>query len=289
MKLYTREELKQQQADGSLAVSNFPSFEKYEDRWEKASKLMSGLDLDYYLGLHTGDAVDEVEISDWQDDEIPDKSFAVRHSGPIMGFDIDTMIGPKDWYRDKKDDQKVGDYVIRKKLYLYEWTQRGYDKYLANGGERNEELEFFLEMHRDYKPILDHYYQQCFVDQQDSIERLLHKMMIIEYSHPTADDSNITEHRKHNTERFGDSHCDETLCGIHMGENIQEFEALNTCTDEWMPVNLTGSEFLFFFSEHGEQSGWKPTYHRMIHQPNTELQTRYVIIFDLQARYKGEE
>ena len=287
MKLYNKQELKQQQSDGSLAITSFEPSERYADKWKRCSSMMSSLTPELFYSMNSFILDDQPSEEKWADENIPDKSYATRYSGPMFGCDWDYMVGPEDW-NDAHDKPKVGDYVLRKKIYFYAWSEEKYQMYLDQGNPRNPDIEYFLEMHLDYKDILDHYYQECFTDQADDIERLLYKMMIIEYSCPTANADNIRAHLAFNTSRFGDSHCDETLCGLHMGENIQEVEAQSTLTKEWIPAKLVDSQFLFMFSEHAERSGWTPTYHRMIPNKETNLTTRYVIVFDLQARYKEE-
>ena len=115
--------------------------------------------------------------------------------------------------------------------------------------------------------------------------------MVIEYSHPTANAGNILEHKKHNTERFGDIHCDETLGGLHLGENVVEFYIENHITKERKYVKeLSENNTLWFFGEYSERSGWQPSMHGMMHNSQyNKIGKRYSIIFDLQARYKGEE
>jgi hypothetical protein len=111
--------------------------------------------------------------------------------------------------------------------------------------------------------------------------------MIIQYNTPIATEETRVQHRKFNTERFGDEHCDETLGGLHLGENYAEFRAKNTKSNKWELIHqLTENKMLWMFGENAERSGLIPTYHGMQHNPGKDLNTRYSIIFDLQARYK---
>lgn len=286
-KLYTREELKQQQATGELPFFE-GSPELLAERWENAGRLMEQLTPDFFYAYNDFLDDDRPTHDTWQEEGIPDKSYADRYSGPVFGCDWDYMVGPHDWYR-TEDEPKLHDYVLRKKIYIYDWSKEKYEMAQRYGAPRTPELEYFFKLHEEYKQVLDYYYAECFADQASNIEKLLYKMMIIQYVCPTADETNITEHRKHNTERFGPDHCDETLCGLHLGENVTEFEYKNTLTEEWEPANITDNKLLMFFSEHAEKSGWKPIYHRMIHNPDTNEKIRYSIIFDLQARYKEED
>lgn len=281
MKLFNRSELKHLQDTGEWPVNACDLLStKYANRWEMCERLFDKMDHDKfeYYNSH-----DEHNIEDWADENIPDKSYAKRHGGPTFSYDVDYMIGPYDW--DSAPAERIGDYVMRKKVYLMGWTGEHYQKY----AEKFPELEYFIEMHKDYMPVLEHYYNECFTDQIDTIDRVMYKLMVIQYTTPTATEENRTEHRKHNTERFGADHCDETLGGLHLGENYVEFEAQNVKTGDWTNIDgLNKNQALWMFSEHAEYSGWKPTYHRMIHNPEPSLGDRYSIIFDLQARYKEE-
>lgn len=286
-KFYTREELKQQQETGEIAFFESDS-PLLAERWNKCARLMAQLTPDFFMAYNNFLYDEPPEYEKWHEDGIPEKSYADRYSGPVFGCDWDYMVGPHDWYR-TDEDPKLNDFVLRKKIYIYDWSYRQYEAAREHAyAPRNPELEYFFKLHAEFKEVLQYYYTVCFADQAPNIEKLLYKMMVIEYSHPTADDTNITEHRKFSTERFGDSHCDETLCGIHLGENITEFVYENTLTGEWTPANITDNKLLMFFSEDSEKSGWMPLYHGMRHNPETNLKTRYAIIFDLQARYKEE-
>lgn len=280
-KLYTKDELKQLEKTGELALADSDLLAtKFADRFEMAAKLFEKLDTVKFLELNEIDPTDEPNIEDWKDENIPDKSYAVKHQGPVFGFDIDTMVGPKDWY---DEDANTGDRVTRRKCYIYNWTQEKLQQSFP-------ELEYFTELHAAFVPVLEHYMKECFTDQLERVKFNLYKLMVIEYSHPTATEETIVEHRKHNTERFGDIHCDETLCGLHLGENYVEFYIENHLTGERKHVEgLDQNKALQFFGEFSQQSGWQPGYHGMMHNPNTNLGTRYSIIFDLQARYIGED
>jgi hypothetical protein len=254
--------------------------DKYKDRYQVIDSLFKKLSPELFFKISSFDGEDEPVIEDWADPNIPDKSYALKHQGPLIGYDIDTMTGPIDWYNEEAGQ---GDRVERRKLYIYDWTGEKLS-------EDFPELEYFVEMHADFKPVLEHYAKLCYKDQEPDWEKVLYKLMIIQYNVPVADDSNRVEHRKHNTERFGAEHCDETLGGLHLGENFVEFHAKNTASGEWQTFdNLTDNGTLWMFGEYAERSGWIPTYHGMTHNPDPSHDVRYSIIFDLQARYKGEE
>lgn len=243
---------------------------KYANRYDMASELFKVLSSDLFESLNHYE--DEVpNIHEWKDEDIPNKIYSTRHEGPCFGFDIDYMTGPHDW---ENEDNPIGDYVVRKKCYIYDWSAEKL-------GKTFPELEYFLEMHADFLPIMN---QGKELFPRSDIKKWLHKLMVIEYSTPTATPENVMEHRAFNTNRFGDSHCDETFAGLHLGENFREFQARNTFHDNWEYVDgLDKNSMLWMFGEDSQTCNWKPTYHRMI--PNVDTNgTRYSIIFDLQGR-----
>lgn len=274
--LYNLEELHDFQQQGLWPVAESALLsEKYADRFIMAERLFKKIDKDVFTQLHKDK---EYNISTSCDPNIPHKSFSHHHSGECFSFDQDYMASPEEWENDNP-----AEFVKRHKIYIYDWTR-------DNIQNSFEELDYFIDMHNDFKPVLEHYLHECYSDQSHTWEKNLYKLMIIEYNNPYATEDNITEHRKWNTERFGDEHCDETLGGLHLGENIIEFRAKNTKTQEWEFIDkLEENNTLWMFGEHAERSGWIPTYHGMTHNPINTNKNRYSIIFDLQARYKGDE
>lgn len=280
--LFDRKKLKEMQQTGEWPSAHSDILEQeFSDRYEMAERLFEKLDTDLYRNINDVAPDNLSEITLWEDSHIPDKSFNTLHSGPCFGFDVDTMVGPISWY---EENSGVNDYVERRKCYVYDWTDGYSDRY-----DELPEMRYFTKMHEKFKPVLDYYLDECFQDQSHTWQKNLYKLMVIQYNTPTADDTNRVAHRKHNTERFGASHCDETLGGLHLGENYQEFQVQNP-QGQWEYVpGLEKNETLWFFGEFSELSGWNPTYHRMILNPAPGLGTRYSFIFDLQARYLGEE
>ena len=278
--LFEKDTLKNMQATGKWPVIHSWVLEqKYYDRYERAGALFDVLNEDLFLALNDINDKQEPTINVVKDQNIPDKSYAHQHQGAVFGYDIDTMAGPESW----NSDAVGADYIERRKLYVYDWTKLKLPFEFP-------ELEYFIEMHQDFKPVLEHYAKECYADQKDTWQKNLYKLMIIQYNVPTATDSTRVAHRKHNTERFGDEHCDETLGGLHLGENFVEFQAKNTVTKKWEYIQgLDKNNMLWMFGEHAERSGWIPTYHGMTHNSDPQHDTRYSIIFDLQARYNGEE
>jgi|14_taG_2_1085336.scaffolds.fasta_scaffold00061_22 hypothetical protein len=279
--MYSKEQLLDNQNCAKLALEKSQALEtKFADRFNMAESLFAVLDKEKFIEYNDIDPNDPCRVETWQDDNIPDKSYSLNHIGPVFGFDIDTMIGPESWWN---EDCGVDDYVLRRKCYIYDWTSEKLK-------ENFPELKYFTDLHKEFVPVLQHYYNECFQDQHVDIAKTLHKLMIIEYSNPTANAGNIMEHKKHNTDRFGPTHCDETLGGLHLGENVVEFYVEDHITKECKHVTeLSENNILWFFGEFSERSGWQPSMHGMKHNPSDDTWKRYSIVFDLQARYKGEE
>jgi hypothetical protein len=279
--MYSKQELLDKQDKAELALEKSQALEtKFADRFDMAKSLFAVLDKQKFIECNDIDPTDPYKIEPWKDEDVPEKSFAFKHAGPVFGFDIDTMVGPESWYNEQSG---VDDYVLRRKCYIYDWTAEKLK-------EDFPELTYFTDLHKEFVPVLQHYYNECFEDQHADVSKRLHKLMVIEYSHPTANAGNIIDHKKHNTERFGDIHCDETLGGLHLGENVVEFYIENHLTNERKSVDgLSNNNTLWFFGEFSERSGWQPSMHGMAHNKNDNTWKRYSIIFDLQARYKGEE
>ena len=288
MELFKQSQLRSMQAAGTQVVTDSELLgSKYGDRWQVADQLMNQVNEEFHHKFNSFDPTNPLHKEKWEDENIPEKSYANKFVGPMFGCDLDYMIGPHDWDDGGENFKPIGDYVMRKKLYIYPWSRREYD----NQEHRSPELEYFMDLHADFMPVLEHYRDECFSDQNDNISKDLYKMMVVQYATPTATDLTRVSHRAWCTERFGPAHCDETLGGLHLGENYQEFQAQNSLTDEWefVPELDGSSRVVWLLSEFAEKSGWKPTEHRMIHNPDPSLDMRYMIGFDLQARYKGEE
>lgn len=288
MKLYNREELEDIQKQGDPITFKHPSLiEDFADRFDIAKQLFDKMNLRLARDCNNFTFEEEhgLRTTKWEDDEIPEKIFAHQNSGPAFSYDIDYMAGPVDWYSDH-DALKINDHVLRRKIYLYDWTR---ERAVSAGIILPEEMNFFLDMIDTFKPMLEYYRDECLYDQTDDIRFYMTKMMLIEYSTPNATNENRDEHRAHCMERFGDSHCDEALLGLHLGESIVQFEGQNCQTGEWMEVDgLNKDTGVFMFSEFSERSGWKPTYHRMIPDASrwNDADARYVIVVDYQCRYK---
>ena len=285
-KLYSAKELKRMQAEDILPLSDSAELAtKYAKKWEVSDDLMNRLDADFFYKFNSGKADDPPTYEKWENEEIPHKSYAHKYGGPVFSCDFDYMVGPEDW-NDSDDKKPVGDYVLRKKIYIYNWSREHYKMQQ----HRDPALEYLMDIHDSFRPVHEHYVNECFKDQNPNVKFHLFKLMLIQYSTPTANENNRVDHRWHNTDRFGPDHCDETLAGLHLGESYAEFQAQMPTSGEWADVtDLTKDKILFMFGEHSERSGWKPTFHRMSHNPDPRLGTRYSLIMDLQARYKGDE
>jgi len=250
----------------------------YADRYIQAKGLFEKLDTQMFSDI-CNIAGEPARLTEWHDQDLPNKIYSYRHEGPVIGYDEDIMVGPHDW---ENENNPIGDYVVRKKCYLYDWTGEKLSGISTELRSVLSELLYFVDMHADFLPVLDAGKAQY--DTQD-VKKFLHKLMVIEYSTPTATPDTVTAHREHNTQRFGPEHCDETLAGLHLGENYQEFQTQDANGNWNYHPGLSGSDMLWMHGEHSIASGFSPTYHRMIHNPDNWLGTRYSIIFDLQVRY----
>jgi|TARA_R110002124_G_C8861629_1_gene507052 hypothetical protein len=284
MKFLTNTELKEIQSTGGPVLFKHPLTTNFPDRLDKAKILFDKLTVPMFETLNNFEFEDEkgLRIEHWHDEDVPDKIYAHRYGGPAFGYDLDVMVGPKDWEGDS-DAKKVGDHVLRRKIYLFDWTR---ERMADANIKPTAEIEYFLDLLDVVKPILENYNEECLSDQKENVRFYLTKMMLIEYSTPFATDETVVEHRKFNSERFGPSHCDEALLGLHVGESIKEIQTRNHVNGDWtyLPDNDT---CLLLFGEDSANSDWNPTYHRMIHNPNDgSSDSRYVILIDYQARYK---
>jgi len=277
--LFTLEELHNNQQQGTWPVADSTLLStKYKDRFEVAKKLFEIVDQDFFEKYN-----EERNIKEWNDPLIPNKSYSHIYTGNAFSYDNDYMSGPISW-SDADDGVKSPEVVQRRKVYFYNWTEEELELYESIPPE----LTYFVEMHKDFKPVLDYYLYENYSDQAGLWENLvLYKLMVISYNIPSATEKNRIEHRKHCSERFGDEHCDETLGGLHLGENYSEFWAKNTKTNEKdIITDLAENKMLWMHGEHAEQSGFIPTFHGTIHNPQEDLDVRYSIIMDLQVRYK---
>ena len=85
------------------------------------------------------------------------------------------MVGPHDW----DSESKIGDYVQRRKAYIYDWTKDGLQ-------HTTEAISYFTGMHEAFKPVLEHYLYECYSDQLDLIDKLLYKKRVKEIAEPKA-------------------------------------------------------------------------------------------------------
>ena len=278
-KLFTLDELHDYQQKGTWPIADSSLLAtKYKNRWAVAKQLFKTVDTEFFKKYNN-----EHNIREWNDPIIPNKSYSHICEGEVFSCDDDYMSGPESW-KNSDDGVKSPDVVQRRKVYIYDWTEEN----IAQFGPVPAEFSYFMEMIKDFKPVLDHYLQEAYSDQSDQWEQLIvYKLMVISYNVPSATEKNRVEHRKHCSERFGDEHCDETLGGLHLGENYSEFWAKNTKTNERNIITeLAEDKMLWMHGEHTEQSGFIPTYHGVEHNPQEDLEERYSIIIDLQVSYK---
>ena len=165
------------------------------------------------------------------------------------------------------------EYVCRKKVYI---TNKNIFKYNEHGKD-NPHYKYFIEMKQDFDQVLEPYFDQHFPGCETDFWT---SMMLIEYACPFATEENAIEMRTFNTNVWGPEHCDETLAGLHIGEDVQEFQACANGEYRYIPELMDNHAF-FFYGEHSEEYGHTPTFHRMIPHKTEPNSTRYSIIIDV--------
>lgn len=247
---------------------------KYGDRWEKLKILMDNLpshELLLKCDLKEGEKNPAYKFS-WQ---LPSEEH------PYFNVGFDTHVNEKNKHPIDAFETFKQEYTLRKKVYISDKNVQKYE----SSGIKDPVTEYFLEMKRDFDLILKYYYDHFYPGIQEKYE-FWTSLMLIEYACPFATKENSIEQRTLNTEIWGPSHCDETLGGIHLGENVQEFQASFTGEDGPYQYfdELMDNQYMFFFGEESEKFGHMPTFHRMIPHPTEPSSTRYSIIMDLVAK-----
>jgi len=277
MKLHTTEELRHLQTTGEFPVSTFPVLNaKYSDRWDKAKELCEQFTqplfwIDAHMHVNGDRNQSEQKITF---EKIHEKNNEVNYEGNIWGWNQDY------YYKNEKNDPSY--YTLRKKLYINGGSRVSADNYKFS----NPIFDYWLDFYDDMYPIVEHYARSNFTD----INKFIHRLCIIEYSYPTATPEDYIEQREFNTVVFGQEHCDAQLGGLHLGENQSEYEAQNSVTGEYEKIpGLDNDSFLWMWGEFSENYGWKPTFHRMIHNPDPKFGTRYSLICNVVVDEKWQK
>lgn len=251
---------------------------KYSDRWNILKNLMKSFPNDTTLPtckLRQGEKNPAIKFNFQLED----------HEYINLAYDTHIIDSSKAPYYAEETFELP--YTMRKKIYISDKNIGKYDNYLNDGGIKNKDYEYFLEMYKDFKPIMERYYNTQYKDVQDKYE-FWPSLMAVEYACPFATPETAIEQRSNNTNIWGPSHADETLGGLHLGEDVQEFQASYTGQDgeyNYVP-GLTDNHYMFFYGEESVQYNHIPTFHRMIPHPTNPSSTRYSIIIDLDAREK---
>ena len=264
MQLYNLEELKNLQKEGRFITHEWPLLdEKYSDRWDKAKEAIDIL-TDPMLMINS-----HKKQSSGRETECRIKVRKNHDRNYEESYESDTWSWLTDLYNKKPNDPSY--VAIRKKLYINKGSSDSADRY----GIDIPVLNYWMNFWKDMEPIVEHYGRLAFPD----INRFIHRLCIIEYSYPTATEEDYIEQREFNTVSFGDEHCDEQLAGWHIGENYMEYQAQNQITGEYEYIpNLDKTNTIYMWGEFAEKYGFNPTYHRMIHNPDPSLGTRYSLI-----------
>lgn len=242
----------------------------YQDRFVKTSELMNMFPNSEYLSqckLKEGERDPAVKFNyQLMDHEYLNLAFDVQvvdhKNGPYSSADAINM-----------------EYVYRKKIYISDKNIMKYN----NSSEKNAVYEYFISLKKDFDPVMREYYDSKYLGIRDEY-KFKTTLMLIEYACPFATDENRIEMRNFNTKVWGKSHCDETLGGIHFGEDVQEFRySTNGAIGPYdYSDGLMKDEYMFFYGEEAKRFGHTPTYHQMFPHPTEPSSTRYSIIMDLE-------
>lgn len=210
----------------------------------------------------------------------PDREWEDRYNYPGFGYDIVYKAGPHDWNLEGADQKsgikdktlKINDYCIRKKIYLH-------------GHEVDNtfpEIKYFNDIRTRYLPELESVVNK-FSDQTD-IKSYIFQLMLIEYSNNYIPEGKEDDYWSWNFEKFGLPHCDESLGGLHLGENLTGFY-IDKPTER-VYYDLTKDKTLWFWGQEAEASGFIPTTHGVEYLKNSNGKNRYSVIFNLKSRRK---
>ena len=143
--MYYKRQLLDMQKRAELVLQHSPALATtFADRFDMAKNLFAKLDKQMFIDCNDIDPTDPYKIETWKDENVPKKSFALKHQGPVFGFDVDTMVGPVSWH---DETSGMDDYVLRRKCYIYDWTA---DKLK----EDFPELTYFTDLHKEFVPVL---------------------------------------------------------------------------------------------------------------------------------------
>lgn len=183
------------------------------------------------------------------------------------------------------DDFLANKYVVRKKVYITEKLLYKVNDLKSQNSEYSvsDDTQYFIDMYKDFRPVLEHYADELFPGAREE-HQLNPALSLIQYECPFADEENIMEMKEFSTVAWGPEHCDGTLGALHLGENIQEFQARDKNGEYKYIDELMDNNSLWFFGDLSRQYGWDPVYHRMIFNPNDRTFTRYSIIFNLYVK-----
>ena len=259
-----------------------PSLEKYNNRWDMASKLFAMAPNDMLIQLPNTDGGDN------------NYKFRFDFKNEFMTVEFSLKILPDNFIPEeldtRKDDHtfeksyplseiKNKKYVYRKKLYIREKEKVKYQNYVNTTGKAVPEFQYFLNMFDDLKPILEYYEQNAF----NGIQNTQRELMLIEYGTPFANDEDIDYQKIYNSYAWGKEHSDELLGGLHLGENSQEFQIQNLQTGDYEYIDEFNTDLyaLWMFGEFSKPYGFQDIFHRMVPQSKDKNKFRYSIIFNL--------
>lgn len=268
-----------------------PMLEVYSNRWEMTSRLFKHFSNNQLLQNYKGDKKTQIFY--------PKLSYYFKNY--YINVDMDIQMIPYDFddYDDGLESSYISgnilwdnpqqmQYVCRKKIYIKERTKKMYLDPCCED-YRIPEIWYFINMYNDFSPVLDYYADLAFPGQDTAKE-----LMLISYETPFATENDILKQKDFNAKIWGQSHADELLGGLHLGESEQEFQVENNITGEWEYISSfeNNDHTMWMFGEFASpqhamfnmwapKEGFKPTIHGMKANGITKDPARYSIIFNL--------
>ena len=242
--------------------------QKYSDRWNKIS--------DFFKLFPPSDILPNCDLPSWQEDiGYKFNAHYSQHDYVNLAYDICTLNGDQPAIDYKTCIQQP--HVLRTKLNVT-------DKSIINYRQckKSEEFEYFVQMKLDFDEVLLYYYNNLYPKSIREQYDFFTCLMAIRYTSMSAKDGNDSDIAKFGTNLWGVQHSDDTLGGLHLGEDVKEFHALYN--NEYKSFDeLSDNHTLFFFGQDAEKHGILPTIHGMVPHPNIVSTVRHSIIINLET------
>lgn len=252
----------------------------YSDRWQKISQLFKKLDPELLLQVH---GMSQFPV--WRHENMPQRVYREEYTGPVFGLKYDYMSCKHDWYildKHVPDSVPKWQYECRTKIDLFFDPDCRKD-HLPDLYKRFPELEYFYQMLEDFVPDIQEAGKR-FDDQSDRITQRPITLTLIHYSSPGSTDTDKESRMRWCFEKFGNTHADESLCAIHLGESQAGFYTEKDEKKLYYP-ELKQYNTLCFYGQYAANSGFTPVEHGVEYTEGNG-EDRYSLILNLYARYK---